>query len=134
VKHTPEDGDPAPALEALRAVEAELHAGANFEELARRHSDCPDDGGDLGWFPRGQMVDEFDEVVFNLPAGQISPIFRTTFGFHIARVLGRKPAHPAALKEVEAAIRERLAEQKRKHALDRLLDHLRARAVIESLA
>ncbi len=134
VKHTPEDSDPAPALEALRAVEAELQAGAPFEELARQHSDCPDGDGDLGWFPRGQMVDEFDEVVFNLPAGQLSPIFRTTFGFHIARVIGRKPAHPAALEEVEAGIRERLAEEKRKRALDRFLDHLRARAVIETLA
>ena len=134
MKHTPEDGDPAPALEALRAVEAELQAGASFEELARRHSDCPDGDGDLGWFPRGQMVDEFDEVVFNLPPGQLSPIFRTTFGFHIARVIDRKPAHPAALEEVEAGIRERLAEEKRKRALDRFLDHLRARAVIETLA
>jgi parvulin-like peptidyl-prolyl isomerase len=133
VKHTPEDGDPAPALEAIQAVEAELQAGTPFEELARRHSDCPDGDGDLGWFPRGQMVDEFDEVVFNLPAGQVSPIFRTTFGFHIARVIGRKPAHPAALEEVEAGIRERLAEEKRKRALDRFLDHLRARAVIETL-
>ncbi len=134
VKHTPEEGDPAPALEAIHAVEAELHAGAPFEELARRHSDCPDGDGDLGWFPRGQMVEEFDEVVFNLPTGQLSPIFRTTFGFHIARVIDRKPAHPAALEEVEAGIRERLAEEKRKRALDRFLDHLRARAVIETLA
>ncbi len=134
VKHAPEDGDATPALDALRAVEAELRAGAAFEDLARLHSDCPDGGGDLGWFPRGQMVEEFDKMVFPLPLGGISPIFRTTFGFHIARLIDRKPAHPAALEEVEPGIRERLNEEKRKRALDRFLDHLRARAVIETLA
>lgn len=67
----------------------QLREGADFAELARRHSDDTSnaaDGGDLGHFGRGIMVPEFEAAAFALAPGQISEVIRTSFGFHIIRV------------------------------------------------
>ena len=56
------------ASEAMALIWSELQAGARFETLADRHSDCPENGGDLGRIPQGEMVEEFDRVVFSLEA------------------------------------------------------------------
>lgn len=131
VKNVGESKDEAAARLEIEAIENELNGGALFEEVADRSSDCPGRGGDLGWFPRGEMVEEFDRVVFALTPGARSGIFRTPFGFHLAKLYERAPEHPAALDEVRGQIEETLLSEKRKRALDRLLDHLRAKAVIE---
>ena len=81
----------------MQAVEQELRNGAAFAEVADRYSDCPGSGGDIGWFPRGEMVPEFDEVVFALAPGENSEVFRTRFGFHIVRVLERKASGNSGL-------------------------------------
>lgn len=119
------------AAEAMAAAESELRSGVPFADVADRYSDCPGLGGDLGWFPRGEMVEQFDDVVFSLDSGGVSPVFRTPFGLHIAKVLERMPARPAALEEVRPEIERRLAAEKRQKALERFIDHLRAHAVIE---
>ncbi len=131
VKNVGEGLDDAAALEAMRAIERELQNGANFEELADRVSDCPGRGGDLGWFPRGRMVQEFDAIVFTLPIGQISPIFRTVFGYHIAKVLARRAETAATFEQARPQIEERLMAAKKQKALERYLDHLRAHARLE---
>lgn len=131
VKNIDSRKDEATALAEIQEIEAELKAGAVFEELADRASDCPGGGGDLGWFPRGEMVDEFENAVFSLSAGGLSGTFRTPFGFHIAKLYEIAPEHQAGLEEVREQIEETLLAEKRKKALDRLLDHLRASAVIE---
>lgn len=67
-------------------------AGENFETLAKNYSDDPsaDNGGDLGWFSRGEMVPQFEEAAFALQPGDISEVVETVFGFHIIKVTGRK--------------------------------------------
>lgn len=134
VKNVDENTDEAAARAALEAAEAELKAGADFAELADRLSDCPGKGGDLGWFPRGQMVDEFEEVVFALEPGQTSGIFRSPFGFHIARLNARKPAGPQPLEEVRSMIEDTLYGEKRQRLIEQYLDKLRAKATIETAA
>jgi len=133
VKNVDENCDEATAQAGIREAEAELRQGASFEEVADRRSDCPGRGGDLGWFPRGQMVDEFDRVVFAMQPGQMSEIFRSSFGFHIARVIGRRPAGIPALEEVREKIEEVLLAEKRQRALEQFLDHLRAQADIQTV-
>ncbi len=133
VKNVSETCTEQDALAVMRAAEEELSRGIPFEDVADRVSDCPGRGGDLGWFPRGEMVEQFDEVVFSLPAGAVSPIFRTSFGFHIVRVHARTAPRVAALDQVRGRIEQHLIAQKRQRALERFIDHLRSHAVIEML-
>src|SRR5580700_7230986 len=86
IVHVSEERGEAEARRLIEAAEAELAAGVLFAEVAERFSDCKGNGGDLGWFERGTMVDEFDEAVFALEPGQRSGIFRTPFGYHIAEL------------------------------------------------
>lgn len=75
--------------EAERVREMVLAGERSFEELAREFSQDPgtrEQGGDLGFFRRGQMVPEFEDVVFSLREGAVSEVVETSFGFHIIRV------------------------------------------------
>ena len=128
VKNVDEQHDEASARAGIEAAMEELKAGAAFAEVADRHSDCAGNGGDLGWFPRGEMVDEFEKVVFDLPVGATSEIFRSVFGFHIAKVLERKPAGLRPLKDVEGEISAFLIQERRQKAVEDFLDQLRAQA------
>lgn len=119
------------ALAAIRAVEERIKAGDSFETIADERSDCPGGGGDLGWFSRGQMVPEFEAVVFALKPGEISPVFRTAFGFHIAKVYEHAEERMATFEEARPQIERQLLTEKHQKALERLCDYLRARATVE---
>jgi parvulin-like peptidyl-prolyl isomerase len=133
VKNVDENTDEAAAQAAIEEASKELSQGANFEELADRLSDCPGRGGDLGYFPRGQMVDAFEAVVFEMQPGQISPIFRTEFGFHIAKVYARKPAGLRDLSEVKEQIGSQMHEQKKQKTVEQFLDRLMSSAQVEEV-
>jgi parvulin-like peptidyl-prolyl isomerase len=77
------------------------------------------------------MVPEFDEVVFNLEPGERSGVFRTVFGYHIARLLDRRPEGVADFQEVKNRIAAVLHEQKKQEFLGKYLDGLRASAKVE---
>ena len=73
-------------------VKSEIDGGKSFEAAATEHSSCPSSasGGALGTFGRGQMVKEFEEVVFgDLPVGQVSEPVQTQFGWHLIEVTQR---------------------------------------------
>ena len=133
VKNMDETHLEAEALAAMEQVRAKLEAGADFAELADADSDCPGTGGDLGWFPRGQMVDEFEAVVFALSVGEISHIFRSPFGFHIAKLLGRTPAAQLAFNEIRQGIESAIHRVRQRRALDGYIDGLIAKADIRDV-
>lgn len=77
--------------EQCQSLKAEIENGASFDELAKQHSQCPSgqQGGDLGEFGRGQMVKEFDTVVFSAPIGEVQGPVKTQFGYHLLEVTKR---------------------------------------------
>ena len=69
-------------------LKQQIADGADFTELAKVHSKCPSggEGGALGTFGPGQMVKEFDDVVFSAPVGEVQGPVKTQFGFHLVEV------------------------------------------------
>jgi peptidyl-prolyl cis-trans isomerase C len=72
-------------------LKKEIEAGGDFADVARRHSKCPSgaSGGELGTFRPGEMVAEFDKVVFSAEVGKVHGPLRTQFGWHLIEVSSR---------------------------------------------
>lgn len=126
VKHTDRGQDPVKAEKEIRQIKKAMNAGEPFEQIAGKNSDCPDSMGDLGWFPRGKMVAEFENVVFNMKPGEVSDIFRTPFGFHIAKVHEKRDARTRPLDTVQASIAEKLTQERKNAEVERFVDSLKA--------
>jgi peptidyl-prolyl cis-trans isomerase C len=79
-------------MEEAKTVISELNDGKEFGELAAKYSSCPSSkqGGDLGFFGKGQMVREFEDAAFSLDEGKVSEPVKTQFGFHLIKVTGKK--------------------------------------------
>jgi peptidyl-prolyl cis-trans isomerase D len=96
-------------------LEKQLHNGADFAALAKANSDDPGSkaqGGELGFFTRGKMVPAFEQAAFALQPGQISPVVKTSFGYHIIQVEEKQTAHTKPLDEVKAQILPILQQQR----------------------
>jgi parvulin-like peptidyl-prolyl isomerase len=94
---TPAPRDDAQALARIIEAQQKLGGGEDFAKVAEEYSDdtmSAIEGGDLGWFGRGQMVAEFEEATFNLAPGEISNPIKTTYGYHLVQVLEKDPARP----------------------------------------
>lgn len=91
-----------------------LIRGQDFGEIAKARSLSPDkvQGGDLGFFAKGEMPEEFD-VVFTLGAGKTSPIVKSAYGYHLLKVEGHQTGKALTLTEATERIRTLLAEDKR---------------------
>jgi len=88
VKPVPTDSADARAHRRAEEILAEIRRGGNFAELARRNSADPSaqQGGMLGWFRQGQMVRPFEEMAYSLLPGQVSPVVKTEYGYHIIKL------------------------------------------------
>ncbi|WP_045219102.1 peptidylprolyl isomerase [Desulfonatronum thioautotrophicum] len=123
---TPEDDSQTAedqVREKLVQLLVRMQAGESFAELAREYSDDASaaQGGDLGWFGRGEMVDAFEDAAFALEPGHTSEPVRTPFGWHLIQVQERRDSGVVPLEDVAGTIRARLAEE---HGLDRLAEAL----------
>jgi len=81
-----------PTEDACLDLKGKIEGGADFADLAKEHSQCPSGqrGGDLGEFGPGQMVPEFDKVVFHEAVGQVHGPVKTQFGYHLVEVTSRQ--------------------------------------------
>jgi peptidyl-prolyl cis-trans isomerase C len=114
-----------------KAIIAELNKGADFAELARQKSTDPgaSEGGDLGYFPKDEMVPEFAEAAFKLEKGQISEPVHTRFGWHVIKVEDKRERQVPAFDQV----RDQLATHLVRKSQAELITKLRADAKIERL-
>ena len=119
-------------LDQAKEIRARLREGAKFADLARERSLSADakDGGDLGWFPRGVMPPQFDAVAFSLGPGQISDVVTTDYGFHIFKLIERRPARKKELGGVRAEVERRLLRAKQEQAQTEFVSQLRSKADI----
>jgi peptidyl-prolyl cis-trans isomerase D len=115
----------APEVDAAAKAKAEsfvqqIRAGADFATLAKQNSADPSSaskGGDMGWIQRGQMIPVFDESVYSIALNTVSdPIHSKEYGYHIIKVLERKPASYKSFEEVKAELAAQVAEQMAKDA------------------
>ena len=124
--------DEAKIRTTLADVRSQLVAGADFAELAKQYSEDPtaDQGGELGWLPRGATVPEFQQVMDALEPGQVSEPFRSRFGWHLVQVLERRQrdATDEALRE---QARQLVFQRKLEEASAAWVRRLREEAYVE---
>ncbi len=121
--------------EKLDAVIEALDSGRDFEELAREFSEdtSSEQGGDLGWLPRGQTIAKFEKVAFSLELDEISDPFETQFGWHIVRLHERQDARTQSLEEVSEQIAMMLLRERRNESYRLFLQDLKEKATIEEV-
>jgi len=107
--------------------------GENFVELAKKYSQGPEanEGGVLGFFKPKELMPELDEAVFQMKAGEISPLVRSSEGFHILRVMERKGGEPKPFAEVQAQIRDEMAQAETEKRFKEWMKALKEKAYIE---
>ena len=114
----------------LRKVREEVLAGADFLEVAERERGTEQQQLDLGWFKRGEFMEEFEVIAFSMNVGEISPVFTTQLGLHLCKVLGRKSPEPRQFEEAITDVRQRMLEEHRDQKFNVFLQELRAAAQI----
>jgi len=135
---TDSKSEPSRKQEARRKAEQilkDLKDGKDFKTIAREQSDGPTrtSGGDLGYIRMGQLEKQFESVVFNLKADEISDIIETNYGFHLFKVTDRKPESIVAYDNVKEQIKQLLMMEKAKQEADLHAKNLREKAQVKIL-
>lgn len=123
------------AREKAEKLKKELAGGADFATLAKANStdSSSQQGGDLGFFGKGQMVAPFEKAAFALKPGEISDVVETQFGYHIIKLTEKKPAETTDFKDVKSKIEDFLKGQKINEAIQKYITDAKKTAKIEIL-
>jgi len=129
------EADKAAARKKIEEVQGKLKKGEKFDDLAKQYSEGPSNtqGGDLGYFSRGQMVKPFEDAAFAMNKGDVSDIVVTQFGYHLIQVLDKKPASTTAYDEAKARIGEHLKREKMIEAINAHIEKIKTGAKIQIL-
>jgi peptidyl-prolyl cis-trans isomerase C len=134
IKSEPDDSNEAKVQAKAKTQQLleKVKAGDDFGELAAANSSCPSaaQGGDLGYFSRGQMVLPFEQAAFRMEPNQVSDIVETRFGYHIIKVTDKRPAKTLTFEEARADIINTLEQQKKSEFVERFVEELRSQARI----
>jgi peptidyl-prolyl cis-trans isomerase D len=124
------------ALDKIKAIKSKVNT-KNFETIAGKESEDPTgktNGGDLGWFARGRMVPEFEDVAFNMTPGSISEPVKTQFGYHLIYVEDKKTATTKPLEAVQKELAQIAIQKNKAQDLDKLLatENVKIEALLKS--
>lgn len=119
------------AAQTLRTVRRQLLAGGDFDELARQHSDKAADHIDLNFFKRGELPEELEIVAFSMNTGEISPVFMSTYGFHLLKLTDRREPTLRPFDEVRGEVVERFNADRQQTVTRKLVEELQANATIQ---
>ena len=128
--------DDVTSADAIAKVQADLRAGASFDEVAKSRSLCPSaaQGGDLGEVSKGQMVPEFEAAAFALKnPGDLSEPVKTRFGWHIIRLEGRTPSSLEPFDNVKPQLLQYLTNEKKNEAFKNAVEGLKKTYKVEIL-
>jgi peptidyl-prolyl cis-trans isomerase SurA len=134
---TEQAGEDQQKLDAAKAKADDLlkqiKAGGDFEEIAKKNSEGPSaaQGGDLGYFERGKLAKQLEDLTFNMKKGDVSDVIRTKQGFVILKVTEHQSAGIPPFNEVEPRVQEAIYMQKLQPALREYLKKLREEAYID---
>lgn len=128
--------DKKKAREKADALLKQLKGGADFAELAKKESSCPSSaqGGDLGFFGKGQMVPEFEKASFALKPGEVSDVVETQFGYHIIKLAEKKDAETVPFEEAKERIVQFLTQQKVQKGIGDYAEELKKKGKVEILS
>jgi peptidyl-prolyl cis-trans isomerase C len=123
----------AQAKKKIEEVQAKLKGGQDFTELAKEYSEGPSsaNGGDLGYFRRGQMVKPFEDAAFEMQPNDVSDIVETQFGYHLIKVYDRSPEKVLTYAEVKDRLIEQMKQQKTEQEALKYIEQLKKEAKIE---
>ncbi|MBS7526114.1 peptidylprolyl isomerase [Fusibacter paucivorans] len=122
-------------LEKANEVQEALKGDLSFEEAAKTYSSCPskENGGDLGFFQKGQMVPEFEAAAFEMATDTVSEPVQTQFGFHIIKKTGYTEAAVQSFDAVAAQIKQQLLIQKQNATYLEKVEALKSKYTVEML-
>ncbi len=123
------------AREKAEALLKEIRGGKDFAEAAKASSTCPskEQGGDLGYFGKGQMVPQFEQTAFAMKVGEISDVVETQFGYHIIKLTDKTGGEAPKLDDIKEKIATYLKGQKTQKAVFDFVTKLRKDAKVEIL-
>jgi peptidyl-prolyl cis-trans isomerase C len=135
VEEGSDDAVKAEAKKRAEALLARVKKGEDFAAVAKEASECPSaaQGGDLGFFSRGRMVPAFEASAFTLEPGQTSGLVETEFGYHILKLMEKKPESVMSFDEVRPKLEAHMKEKKTETALADFLKDKRTKARIDIL-
>lgn len=118
--------------ETAKKALARVRAGEDFAKVAEEMSTDPSksNGGDIGFFAKGQVIPEFEEACRKLKTGETSDVVKSSLGYHVIRVEEKKEAHQRTLDEVKDRIRKGLEQQQRQKHLEQVVHDLRSKAQV----
>jgi peptidyl-prolyl cis-trans isomerase C len=120
------------AREKIEAILKEVKSGADFADLTRKYSESRDrQGGDAGWVVRGKGPPAIERVAFAMEPGKTSDVVESRLGYHILKVLAKRPEGPIPFDEAKGKIREKLVAQERTEKIRAYVDGLKGQAHIE---
>ena len=128
-----DESQKAAAHKKLENIRQKAGNGEDFEALAKEFSEGPSSakGGDLGYFRRGQMVKPFEEAAFSLKPDEMSDIVETSFGYHLIKLIDKKPESTIAYEDIKDRLQEHLKQNKVREQVNLYVEDLRGKAKVE---